>query len=59
MPIKDATKDDILAMKQRLKNSQADLQINSTIKMVNHHRNNRRGSNVDAHDYKKSYRPTR
>lgn len=38
MPIKDATKDDISAMTKRIRDAQADLQIDVAIKMVNKHR---------------------
>lgn len=43
MPIKDATKDDISAMTQRIRDAQADLQIDVAIKMVNKHRKENRG----------------
>jgi hypothetical protein len=35
MPIKEATKEDIAAMKQRLKEKKADLQMDSVVRMVN------------------------
>lgn len=34
MPIKEATKEDIAAMKQRLKEKKADLQMDSVVRMV-------------------------
>lgn len=34
MPIKEATKEDIAAMKQRLKERKADLQMDSVVRMV-------------------------
>lgn len=37
MPIKDATKEDISAMTKRVRDAQADLQIDLAIKMVNRH----------------------
>ena len=44
MPIKDATKDDISAMTQRIRDAQADLQIDLAIKMVNEHRKENKGN---------------
>lgn len=38
MPIKEATKEDISAMTKRVRDAQADLQIDLAIKMVNKHR---------------------
>ena len=38
MTIREATKEDISAMNQRIRNAQAELQIDAAIKMVNKHR---------------------
>lgn len=38
MPIREATKEDIFAMNQRIRNAQAELQIDAAIRMVNKHR---------------------
>ena len=38
MPIKEATKEDISAMNQRIRDAQAELQIDAAIQMVNKHR---------------------
>ena len=38
MPIKEATKEDIAAMKQRLKEKKADLQMDSVVRMVSQSR---------------------
>ena len=38
MTIREATKEDIFAMSQRIRNAQAELQIDAAIRMVNKHR---------------------
>ena len=38
MPIREATQEDISAMNQRIRNAQAELQIDAAIQMVNKHR---------------------
>lgn len=48
MPIKDANKEDISAMMERLRDAKADLQIDMAIKMVNRHRKENSSKRMDV-----------